>query len=219
MKKQSFKRILYLVLAAAAAYYGRNYTNNGASPEGNRSSQTTSTAPAEFSDNYKVYPDSTLIRNKGNDGDSFEVALSGEGQKVLRLYFVDTPETKDKRYENHKKRVSQQAQYFGGIDYFEAIEVGRDAKDFVLKLLQKNSFTVFTKDELVYQGPRIYAFIELNYEEKKRWLHEILIEKGLARIHTRGAKIPNGLSFRQQKRHLQQLENRAKQDHVGAWAR
>ena len=49
------------------------------------------------------------------------------------------------------------------------------------------------------------------------WWHEHLVEKGLGRIHTKGAEVPDGGSWKNQRRKLRDLEGKAKGQKIGGW--
>lgn len=157
-----------------------------------------------------------LVPNKRNDGDSFIVNHNGIEQEY-RIYFVDAPESKDKPYDDHRRRVLEQGQDLGGLSYDETIVIGSDAKTFTRKLLSR-PFEIITKGELVYQGPRKYAFVRVEYEGEKRWLHEILLERGLGRLKTRGTTTPDGTSFYDHRDYLKTIVKKAEKNGVGAWA-
>src|SRR2546423_3905131 len=150
-----------------------------------------------------------LIPNPANDGDSFHVS-AGETEYNLRLYLVDAPETDAAE----PARLIDQAKYFE-VSVPQTIEVAEAAKEFVREKLTE-PFTVLTR--MTQAGGRskigrIYAFVET----KEGDLGEQLVRNGLARIY--GAKItPPGLSkSRTELDKLQQLEDAAKQEKIGAW--
>ena len=89
---------------------------------------------------WKVYKNSTLIKNDFNDGDSFHIRCN-RYHYIFRLYYVDTPETSA----SYPKRVQDQADYFG-ITVKQALKIGEDATKFADKLLSRKSFTVYTKN-------------------------------------------------------------------------
>jgi DNA uptake protein ComE-like DNA-binding protein len=150
-----------------------------------------------------------LIPNPANDGDSFHVS-AGEKECLFRLYFVDAPETD----EMTPRRLVEQAKYFN-ITVPEAIEVGRAAKDFTQEKLSQ-PFTVFThmSDALGQSRlERFYAFIET----KEGDLGEQLVRNGLARSHGFKTAPPGVTSSRIEVEKLQQFEDQAKRDKIGAW--
>jgi len=45
------------------------------------------------------------------------------------MYFVGDAESKDKPYDDYRRRVADQGEDFGGLDYQETILLGREAKN------------------------------------------------------------------------------------------
>src|SRR5947209_5017842 len=150
-----------------------------------------------------------LIPNPANDGDSFHVSV-GPNEYLFRLYFVDAPETD----EMTPRRLVEQAKYFA-ITVPQAIEVGRAAKEFTRQKLSE-PFTVFTHmSDAMGQSrlERFYAFVQTSQGD----LGEQLVRSGLGRNY--GFKtMPPGLgSSRIELGKLQQFENEARQEKIGAW--
>src|SRR5262249_19584070 len=166
-------------------------------------------AARDQSRDWVVLENCRLILNPANDGDSFHVSV-GPNEYIFRLYMVDAPETD----EMTPGRLVQQAKYFG-VAVPQAIEVGRAAKEFTQAKLSE-PFTVFTHmSDAMGQSrlERFYAFVET----KEGDLGERLVRNGLARIYGFKA-IPPGLrSVRAELEHLQQLENQARKNKLGAW--
>ena len=98
----------------------------------------------------------------------------------------------------------------------QTVELGKAAKMYVERLLEGKSFTVYTRWERVYEGERFYAWVDLPGEDGE-FLSERLVDKGLARIHTKGAPVPDGRTSRAYESHLEQLEAAAKAADRGAW--
>jgi DNA uptake protein ComE-like DNA-binding protein len=156
-----------------------------------------------------VLKDCRLIPNPANDGDSFHVS-AGEKEYLFRLYLVDAPETD----EMTPRRLIEQAKYFS-ITVPQAIEAGRTAKDFTQEKLSQ-PFTVFTHmSDAMGQSrlERFYAFVET----KEGDLGEQLVRNGLARCYGFKAAPPGLTSSRIEVERLQQFEDEAKRDKVGAW--
>ena len=160
-----------------------------------------------------------LITGRNNDGDSFHVEHE-KGETEFRLYFVDTPESSYRTYrggENNGQRIKEQGEYFGRLSQKQTTGIGEDGKKLVKKLLSKGGFEVQTKWENVYGPERKNCFVLVRWEGQMVYLHELLVKKGLARIHTRGTDVPGGRGFREQKSYLQKLEKQARREKVGAW--
>jgi DNA uptake protein ComE-like DNA-binding protein/endonuclease YncB( thermonuclease family) len=156
-----------------------------------------------------VLKDCRLIPNPANDGDSFHVS-AGEKEYLFRLYLVDAPETD----EMTPRRLIEQAKYFS-ITVPQAIEVGRAAKDFTQEKLSQ-PFTVLTHmSDAMGQSrlERFYAFVET----KEGDLGEQLIRNGLARSYGFKTAPPGLTSSRIEVKKLQQFEDEAKQEKLGAW--
>jgi endonuclease YncB( thermonuclease family) len=169
---------------------------------------------------YESFHGCTLAPDRSNDGDSFRVKLPDGSTEIIRLYFVDAPESAFKSYgggENNHRRIAQQAADMGGISPQQAVAIGKKAKAFTLGALGKSAFTIHTAWDSPFNDERYHAFVELTAEGKPRFLHELLIEKGLARIHTRGAPLPDGTSARKQEDRLMKLQSIAKANESGAW--
>jgi endonuclease YncB( thermonuclease family)/predicted flap endonuclease-1-like 5' DNA nuclease len=150
-----------------------------------------------------------LIANPANDGDSFHVS-AGEKEYLFRLYFVDAPETD----EMIPGRLVEQVKYFT-LTVPQAIEVGQAAKAFTRERLSQ-PFTVFTRmSDAMGQSriERVYAYVQT----KDGDLGEQLVRNGLARIYGFKAAPPGLKSWRIELEKLQQLENEAKQEKIGAW--
>ena len=163
----------------------------------------------------------SLVSNRGNDGDSFQVVFPDGEVRHLRLYFVDAPESAVKRYSDgntNEKRLRHQGEYFSGLGQKQTVRVGREARSWVKDLLtEAKTFTVFTRGEEVYQSGRIYALLRVPQGEGERWLHELLVEQGLARIYTMGTNLPDGTSKEKQLKRLHGLQRKAKAARKGAW--
>lgn len=161
-----------------------------------------------------------LVTGRNGDGDSFHVKHE-KGETEFRLYFIDAPESQYKTYgggESNGQRISEQGDYFGGLGQDDTTSVGRAAKGLVKKILAENSFQILTKWEDVYGPDRKYCLVVVPWQGKDVYLHELLVVQGLGRIHTRGADLPSGRNYREQKSFLKSLEQKAREEKVGAWA-
>ncbi len=162
--------------------------------------------------NFEILSGCRLTDDRNNDGDSFVVVHDGNAL-TLRLYFVDAPEKR--RHQYNGERIGHQARYFG-VSPDRAIEVGVAAKEVALGMLEHEPFTVFTLWEEVYDSGRYYAFVRF---PDGGYLSERLVNRGLARIYTKGEDLPDGRSMGAFKSHLQGLEAQAKAAGAGAWRR
>jgi endonuclease YncB( thermonuclease family) len=211
-----------LILVAAVAIWGYNQLNPPPEPDRRNPSATRekSTPPApgnsagvEKIGGYEVYRRCTLAEARNNDGDSFMVNLPNGEKAEFRLYFVDTPESAFKSYpggQNNHERIRQQAAAMGGITPDQAVEIGKKGKAFTLGLLAKQPFTIYTQWDSPFHDERFHAFVEVMQDGKKRWLEELLVERGLVRIHTKPADLPDGTSASRHKERLKELERAAR---------
>jgi endonuclease YncB( thermonuclease family) len=166
---------------------------------------------SKHSRNFTRYDGCEFVPTKYADGDSFLVKI-GQEEFVLRLYYVDAPES-DERF---PERNAEQAHYFG-ITPQESVEAGKVAKEFVSAALTGKKFVVFTRWATALGSsklPRHYAVIEVD----GRGLAELLVENGLARLHGMSVTHPDGRSASDYIASLAVLENVARDKRIGAWA-
>lgn len=209
-------------------YYQKKSQQNSGSNTSKSTSKNISVSGGPISDlniarvngsAFTVLKNSRLVERKyGNDGDSFLVKHS-EGETEFRLYFTDACESWfNKRYaEKSAERLREQGNYFGGLSQDDTVALGIAAKKYVTNLLSKKPFTVVTKWENVYGPDRRYAFVIVELDGEKRYLHEILVAKGLGRIHTKPTTLPDNTSASRQRSFLKSLESKAKSAKLGAW--
>ena len=211
--------VLIILLASIALWINDQDLTNlvPAAPSAQESGPTTpadtstSQRPESQVGGYEVYRDCKLLDHPSNDGDSFLVGLADGREKVFRLYFADAPESAFRRYrsgETNFDRIRSQARDMGGITPEQAVQIGKKAKIFTLKLLKRKPFTIYTKWDSPFQDQRFHAFVEVESQGKSRWLHELLIEKNLARILTKPADLPDGTDAKQQLEKLRQIRAR-----------
>jgi competence protein ComEA len=137
--------------------------------------------------------------------------------EVVRLYFVDCPET-SATTETDQRRVREQSSYFGLDDHRITMGFGRRAAEEVREVLQK-PFTVHTAFARALgrsAKPRIYAFVTL---ADGRDLGEHLVAAGLARSHGVGRTTKQGTGTDEAKAHLDDLELGAAIGRKGIWER
>ena len=155
--------------------------------------------------------DCELVAGGYGDGDSFHVH-SGSREMILRLYFVDTPET-DERFPD---RLKEQADYFG-VTVPEVLRLGEKAAQFARKTLG-GRFTVVTQKQDARGAshePRYYGFVLL--EDGRTNYAELLVENGLARVFGAAASRPDGPDANEEWQRLKRLESKAKAGKVGGW--
>ncbi len=170
---------------------------------------------------YETYQNCTLVNARNNDGDSFLVRLHDGREAEIRLYFVDTPESDFKTYadgDTNHDRIREQARDLDHVTPEQAVEIGKRGKEFSLELLAKRPFTIYTMWDSPFRDHRYHAHIQVRVDGKPRWLHRLLIQKGLARIKTKGADLPDGTAAEKERETLRKLERDAKSNKAGAWA-
>jgi endonuclease YncB( thermonuclease family) len=214
-------RLVLLVLIAAVSWYLQD--RQGAPPredvrrEAPASPRAQSTAPGRTG-TYETFPGCRFEEHRQNDGDSFRVKLPDGRVEQFRLYFVDCPESEFRSYRggatNHA-RIRDQAQDFGISDQ-QAVRIGSRAKSRVARLLASGSFTVHTRWEDPFGDRRYHAFI---LSADGEMLDETLVREGLARIHTKGAELPDGTPVKIHQGRLREIEREARKARRGAWGR
>lgn len=123
-----------------------------------------------------VLPSPELIESRANEADTLRVR-SGPKEDVFVLYFVDAAETSATRL----SRVRDQSAFFNRASQERVIETGLEAQAFVVDLLKRHPFKVFTKWGRVPETERYYAFVSVETEPGLfQDLGELLIRKGYA---------------------------------------
>ena len=155
--------------------------------------------------------DCVYLGDKSNDGDSFLVQC-GRERFFVRLYFVDAPETSM----DFPDRVRQQYEYFG-VTLDQLTRAGLIAQGYVQRLLASRRFAIHTRKAFA-QGrskhTRYYGLVQVD----GRYLHEILLEEGLARNRGSAVVLPSGEKAKAHRSALQAIENRARAFRKGVWA-
>lgn len=169
------------------------------------------------------------------DGDNFGMTVNGgKGRRLertYRLYGVDCPES-DPKDPLVKERIQEQAKHFG-VPADQIPAWGKKAAEFTERLLNKGKPKVLTFGPMGEKAQknkgrrqRYYALIEVTDEKgQRRWLHELLLEAGLAQAHGEAAPWPEKDLQRNEEKEtrerfmkdLEKLENKAKRDKVGMW--
>ncbi len=132
----------------------------------------------------------TLVEADLNDGDSFKVN-TGDREQILRLYFVDCPETVYVSKVD-RERILEQQDHFGLEDPRAVTRFGEQAAEYTKQVLSR-PFTIHTSHAKAMgrsAGGREYAFVETH---DGRDLAHLLVERGLARIHGTTRPSPDGL--------------------------
>jgi len=154
--------------------------------------------------------DCRYVPHSNNDGDSFHVRC-GADAFVLRLYFVDAPETSL----TYGERTREQAEHFHAtLD--DTLKAGARARAFVRDAL-RGPFVVVTRKASApgrARDPRYYGMVQVG----GKGLDEILVIEGLARAKGVAASVPGGEKSRAHAGRLQLLEDQARQQRKGLWA-
>ena len=215
-KVKSKNWLLIVIIVAASSWFYQREEGHSKVPVETRLSTVTD---HRITGDYKVLDGCSLIKNRRNDADSFFVKHP-EGETEFRLYYVDAPESRYREYANgdtNGKRIQAQGNYFGGLKREVTTGLGSKAKRFVTELLATKPFRVVTRWENVFSPERRYAFVVVEHQGKQVYLHELLIEMGYARIHTKPARMPDGTSVKFQLEKLKKLEKSAKAAGLGGW--
>jgi endonuclease YncB( thermonuclease family) len=150
------------------------------------------------------------VAGRDNDGDSFRVHC-GADEFILRLYFVDAPETNLV----FPERTREQSEHFG-VTLDETMKAGVKTKATVQAML-RDPFVVQTRWASA-QGrsreARYFAIVEVGGKN----LAEVLVSRGLARTKGTSVKLPGGEKAKAYMGRLEVLEGVAQQRRLGVWA-
>jgi endonuclease YncB( thermonuclease family) len=213
-------RLVLVILIAALSWYLRDHQRSQPKEKSPGweapAAPSKKPAPTQRTGAYETFAGCRFVEHRQNDGDSFRVKLQDGRVEQFRLYFVDCPESEFRSYRggatNHE-RIHEQAQAFAISDQ-QAVEIGSRAKSRVHDLLGHGSFTLHTRWDDPFGDERYHAFV---LSADGAWLDEILVSEGLARIHTKGADLPDGTSMKLHQSHLREIEKEARRKHRGAW--
>jgi endonuclease YncB( thermonuclease family) len=150
------------------------------------------------------------VATKDGDGDSFRVR-SDTNEFILRLYYVDAPETTL----TYPERVRQQSEHYG-ITLDETLKAGAKARERVRQLLRE-PFIVRTRwASAAGRGreTRYYGLVEVGGKS----LAEVLVSEGLAQTKGVAPNLPSGEKANTYMAKLEGLEREARQKRLGAWA-
>lgn len=164
----------------------------------------------------REYADARYVAHDSGDGDSFMVVFDG-AEHMLRLYYVDCPET-SLGSNSDRRRILDQARYFGVSDARRVIEFGQQAADRTRDLLSDAEFTVHSALASApgrSRKPRVYGMVTL---PNGRDLAAVLVSDGLARTHGVGRALPDGTSSEEHAEFLRDLELAAALERRGIWS-
>ena len=160
---------------------------------------------------WEIWDDCTFAADKYFDGDSFHIQ-HGSQTMIVRLYFVDAPETDA----GLGGRIKGQAAYFRTSEA-AVLRGGHAARDFTERFLSK-PFRVITRRQLApgaSRDPRYYGIVE----QGGRRLDAALVEAGLAAPTSEIADYPDSTGGQRTARELRALQAKAAQDKRGLWQR
>ena len=180
-----------------------------ATPQATAAPQITSRKKAPKSKPFESVRGCVLVPDRSNDADSFKIRLPDGREEIVRLYFVDAPESETA----YRDRLDEQGAYFG-ITRQEAAQLGKEASAFTAKALAE-PFTVQTRRRKLF-GYRMLSMITTSTGDD---LGELLVKNGMARIYGIATPLPDGRTSRQYLAHLGRLEAQAKEARLGGWRR
>ena len=160
-----------------------------------------------------------LIDEPWADGDSFHVrfpeVVGGARDHVVRLYYVDCPESVA-RLSSDVDRLREQTRYFGVKDPMRTMAIGKEAKAYVKAALSK-PFTVWTRFANARgraAKPRVYGIV---IPSDGRSLDEALVRNGFARNKGVRTGLPDGTTIEQHRERLDGLQTEAIMRNAGIW--
>lgn len=166
-------------------------------------------APLHAAAAWQTWKDCTLESEKYFDGDSFHIR-HGRNTAIIRLYFIDAPETDD----GYAARVDEQAAYFS-VSRGSVLRGGESAKRFTEKLLSK-PFSVITRLQPApgaSQDQRYYGIVETTAGR----LDAAIVAAGLARTTSEIADYPDITHGHSTVQALRLAEQQAKKARRGLW--
>ena len=173
---------------------------------------------------YKVYKDLDVpYAGAQNDGDSYLAFTNPVNSKVLRLWGLDTPETK---YSNSygKGQLLKQLRMTNSTKN-HLLTIGRHAKYFTDQLFHNGKVTIHSTGVKVKGGRREWAFTTVEYKGKKYDHGILLVMKGYAMIGNHvnenmglPREMPDGRSRADYLNRLREAERYAKINKSGVWS-
>ena len=160
---------------------------------------------------WEVWDDCVFENDKYFDGDSFHVKR-GKYSAIVRLYFVDAPETDD----GYGTRISEQAAYFRATPAAVLLG-GKKAKELTAKFLEA-PFRVITRRQVAPGASRSVRYYGI-VESGARRLDAALVTAGLARVRGETADYPDAAAAQRAVLDLRALELEASKARRGLWLR
>ena len=165
---------------------------------------------------FQVFNNCVIKESASNDGDSFHV-MAGSRRLLVRLYFVDCPET-SAWAKSDARRLGEQMRYFGLPSVVDTVHFGKLAAEFTKGALSEpfTLYTTFANAPGRSSIKRIYGFVET---AKGDDLASLLVKNGLARPHGVRRKTPRGILHDEMALRLADMEVSAMLRHSGIWAK
>jgi len=164
---------------------------------------------------FQTFEGCRYVATEWADGDSFLVEFPDGEQHTIRLYHVDCMEIRATQ-DSDKRRIREQANYYGIEDLRVIVEAGHAAKDLVAEVLSE-PFAVHTSFANALgrsAKPRISAYITTTKNES---LEELLVTKGLAKPTSVERATPDGKSASERNAELEDCEIVAAIKRIGIW--
>ena len=165
---------------------------------------------------FQIFNNCVIRESTSNDGDSFHV-MAGSRHLLVRLYFVDCPET-SAWAKSDTRRLGEQMRYFGLPSVVDTVHFGKLAAKFTRAALAEpfTLYTTFANAPGRSSIRRIYGFIET---AKREDLASLLVKNGLARPHGVRRKTPRGVLHDEMALRLADMEVSAMLKRSGIWAK
>ena len=160
---------------------------------------------------WEVWDGCVFEADKYFDGDSFHVKR-GRTSAIIRLYFVDAPETDD----GYAARVAEQAAYFRATAAAVLLG-GANARELTAKFLA-GPFRVITRRQVAPGASRSERYWGI-VESGGRRLDAALVTAGLARVSGETADYPDAAAAQRAVAVLRGMEQRAAKARRGLWLR
>lgn len=164
---------------------------------------------------FLTFPKAQLVDVPGNQADTLRIHLP-DGDYVFAHYFVHALDASAE----HLDRVNETAVFFGRVSNDAVIATGKEAMAYVSDLLKHHPFMVLTRFEKAPEG-KYYGLIWVEYEKDKwKYLSELLVRHGYARIGGVTTPLPNTKITDDDYLQLLQVQAKyARQNKMGIWAK
>ncbi len=164
---------------------------------------------------FQTFEGCRYVATEWADGDSFVVEFPDGEQHTVRLYHVDCMEMRATQ-DSDKRRIREQANYYGVEDLRVIVDAGREARELVAQILSE-PFTVHTSFANALgrsAKPRISAYVTTAGNES---LEQLLVTRGLAKPTSVERSTPDGKSASERNDELEDCEIVAAIKRIGIW--